>query len=279
MDTSEPSSTRQEEEEEQSGREGAEMEEDIPESLDECSQELFSSQEEGSQLWQPVLGEGQTSEEVPDATLRHQPSMLSPAERFQRIRKRPHRSKEHMLHKVMQYSSNENLKVQEWQDSERRIHRQNEEYRHKCAVLWQQSMDRLISIMEHQAELIQALVAMQVEHYRAQPPLQPLSQNSFPCAPMSPPTHFPQHPGSYHHQLPPTPVASPPRLKTVTLTLCTQPPSPCSVAILKCSTHCTALQTGRLSMVTGHMQICDCTIPHPSCLPFLFLKQLFLFNK
>ncbi|EMP30733.1 Zinc finger protein with KRAB and SCAN domains 2 [Chelonia mydas] len=70
MDTSEPSSTRQEEED-QSGSEGAEAEEDIPESLDACSQELFSSQEEGSQLRRPVLGEGQTPEEVPDRTLKY----------------------------------------------------------------------------------------------------------------------------------------------------------------------------------------------------------------
>ncbi|EMP29528.1 hypothetical protein UY3_13338 [Chelonia mydas] len=49
MDTSEPSSTRQEEkEEQQSGSEGAEVEEDTPESLHACSQELFSSQEEGA---------------------------------------------------------------------------------------------------------------------------------------------------------------------------------------------------------------------------------------
>ncbi|EMP39353.1 hypothetical protein UY3_03405 [Chelonia mydas] len=47
MDTSEPSSTWQkEEEEEQSGSKGAEVEEDTPESLDAHSQELFSSQEE-----------------------------------------------------------------------------------------------------------------------------------------------------------------------------------------------------------------------------------------
>ncbi|XP_073160663.1 zinc finger and SCAN domain-containing protein 29-like isoform X2 [Lepidochelys kempii] len=88
MDTSEPSSTRWEEEE-QSGSEGAEAEEDTPESLDACSQELFSSQEE-------------------DATVRSQPSVLSQAERLQRIRKRPRRSKEDMLHEVMQHSSNEN---------------------------------------------------------------------------------------------------------------------------------------------------------------------------
>ncbi|XP_039388522.1 uncharacterized protein LOC120402156 [Mauremys reevesii] len=138
MDTSEPSSTRQEEEE-QSGSECAEVEEGTPESLDACSHKLVSSQEEGSQSWRPVLGEGQTSEEVPDATLRSQPSLLTPAERHQRIRKRPRRSKEDMLHEVMQHSSNENQKVQEWQESERRIRQQNEERRHKSAVLWQQS--------------------------------------------------------------------------------------------------------------------------------------------
>ncbi|XP_074989434.1 uncharacterized protein LOC142073491 [Caretta caretta] len=96
MDTSEPSSTRQEEE--QSESEGAEAEEDTPESLDACSQELFSSQEEGGQSRRLVLGEGQTPEEVPDATLRSQPSVLSLAKRLQRIRKRPCRSKEDMWH-------------------------------------------------------------------------------------------------------------------------------------------------------------------------------------
>ncbi|EMP31439.1 Protein C-ets-2 [Chelonia mydas] len=69
MDNSELSSTRQEEEEE-SGSEGAE-EEDTPESLDACSQELFSSQEEGSQSQWPVLGEEQTSEDVPKCLPKH----------------------------------------------------------------------------------------------------------------------------------------------------------------------------------------------------------------
>ncbi|KAM7163733.1 uncharacterized protein RBU57_007887 [Macrochelys suwanniensis] len=193
MDTSESTPTRQEEEE--SGSEGAEEEEeDTPESLDACSQELFSSQEEGSQSRRLVHGEGQTPEEVPDATLRSQKSMLSLAERLQRIRKKPCRNKEDMLREVMQQSLNENLKAQEWRESERRIHQQNAERRHKSADLRQQRTDRLISIMERQADSIQALVAMQVEHYHARHPLQPLFKNSFPCAPMSPPTHFPQHP-------------------------------------------------------------------------------------
>ncbi|EMP39279.1 hypothetical protein UY3_03520 [Chelonia mydas] len=64
--TSEPSATRQDKEE-QSGSEGGKAQEDAPKSLDACSQELFSSQEEGSQLQRPVLGEGQTPEEIPGA--------------------------------------------------------------------------------------------------------------------------------------------------------------------------------------------------------------------
>ncbi|XP_074805493.1 uncharacterized protein LOC141985363 [Natator depressus] len=82
MDTSESSSTRQQQQEEESRSEGAEEEEDTPASLDACSQELFSSQEEVSQSQWPVLGEGQTPEDVPDVTLRSQPSMLSLATRL-----------------------------------------------------------------------------------------------------------------------------------------------------------------------------------------------------
>ncbi|XP_074796771.1 proline-rich protein 29 isoform X2 [Natator depressus] len=236
MDISEPSSTRQEEEE--SGSEGAEEEGDSPASLGACSQELFSSQEEGSQSQRPVLGEGQTPEDMPDATLRSQPSLLSTAKRLQRIRKRPRRRKEDMLHEVMQQSLNENQKAQEWQESERRVCRRNADRQH-------QSTERLLSIMERQADAIQALVAMQAEHYRT-PRTQPLSQNSFPCAPISPPTHFPQHLGSYRHQLLPTPGASPPSPANYDPYPLHSPPSPCSRA----STHCTALQT-------GHTQICD----------------------
>ncbi|EMP27522.1 Zinc finger and SCAN domain-containing protein 29 [Chelonia mydas] len=59
MDTSEW------EEEEESRSEGAGAGGETPESLEACSQELFSSQEEGSQSQQPVLGGGQTEEQVP----------------------------------------------------------------------------------------------------------------------------------------------------------------------------------------------------------------------
>ncbi|XP_074976057.1 uncharacterized protein LOC142069292 [Caretta caretta] len=66
MDTSQPSATRREEEEEESRSEGAEVGGDTPESLEACSQEFFSSQEEGSQSQLPMLGEGQTQEQVPN---------------------------------------------------------------------------------------------------------------------------------------------------------------------------------------------------------------------
>ncbi|KAH1182936.1 hypothetical protein KIL84_004428 [Mauremys mutica] len=48
-----------------------------------------------------------------------------------------------MLHEVMQHSSNENQKVQEWWESERRIRQQNEERQHKSVVLRQQSTDQI----------------------------------------------------------------------------------------------------------------------------------------
>ncbi|XP_074790870.1 uncharacterized protein LOC141974798 [Natator depressus] len=167
------SSTRQEEE---SGNEGAEEEGDSPASLDACSQELFSSQEEGSQSQRIEPGQEQTAEEVPDAILRSQPSLLSTAERFQRIGKRPQRRKEDLLHEVTQQSLNENQKVQEWRETERRLHQQNVDHRH-------QSTEQLLSIMERQADLIQALVAMQTEHIRTCPPPAAVVPKLFPLCP------------------------------------------------------------------------------------------------
>ncbi|XP_065407862.1 zinc finger and SCAN domain-containing protein 20-like [Chrysemys picta bellii] len=115
MDTSEPVGGRGEEEkeEEENGSDGDGPDGDTPQSLEPCSQELFSSQEEGSQSQRPVLGGGQTEEQVPAAsTLRPQPSLLSPAQRLQRLRKRPRKSKEDMLQEVMRQSIKENEKAQ-----------------------------------------------------------------------------------------------------------------------------------------------------------------------
>nr|XP_032644208.1 uncharacterized protein LOC116829459 [Chelonoidis abingdonii] len=140
MDTSE---WEEEEEEEESESEGAEAGGNTPESLEECSQELFLSQEEGSQSQRPVLGGGQTEEQVPDATLRSQPSMLSPVERLQRLRKRPRKSKEDTLQEVMQQSLKENQKAQVWRESKSRIRQENAACQQQSMEHHQQSMDQL----------------------------------------------------------------------------------------------------------------------------------------
>ncbi|XP_074924388.1 uncharacterized protein LOC142047163 [Chelonoidis abingdonii] len=157
------------------------------------------------------------------------------------------KAKKDLLQAVMDHSATENQKLQDWRERESRICQKNAAARKK-------STKQLISILERQADSIQALVALQAEHYCTAPAP---SQSSFPCALMSAQNPLLQHPGSclqhlYVHQ---------PALRTTTLTLCTQPPSPCSIGILKCSSHCTALQT-------GHIQTCDCTVPHPTHLPF-----------
>ncbi|XP_065415087.1 zinc finger and SCAN domain-containing protein 20-like [Chrysemys picta bellii] len=121
MDTSEPVGG-EEEEEEENGSDGGGPDGDTPESLEPCSQELFSSQEEGSQSQRLVFGGGQTEEQVPAAsTLSPQPSLLSPAQRLQRLRKRLRKSKEDMLQEVMRQSIKENEKAQNWRERESRI--------------------------------------------------------------------------------------------------------------------------------------------------------------
>ncbi|XP_074919502.1 uncharacterized protein LOC142046433 [Chelonoidis abingdonii] len=202
-DTSEPGGGVEEEEETESkgrvrvlGWEG-----DTPESQEACSQELFSSQEEGSQLQQPVLGEGQAEEQVP-ATLTSRMPVLSIAERLQNLWKKPQKSKDHLLQAVIDHSARENQKLQDWREKESRIHQRNAAARKK-------STKQLISMLARQVDSIQALVDIQTEHYHVNHPL-PLCKSSFPCAPMSAPNPLPQHPDSYHHhQLPPTPVGSP----------------------------------------------------------------------
>ncbi|KAM7167297.1 uncharacterized protein RBU57_005847 [Macrochelys suwanniensis] len=182
--TTVPSTTvdmgEQEEEEEEEGveesrSEGAVAGGDTPDSLGACSQELFSSQEEGSQSQWPVRVGGEREEQVRDATLRSPPSSLSPAERRQRLRKRPRRTKEDMLQEVMKQSLKENQKAREWRESESRLRQENTLHRQQSVQLRQESTKELISIKARQADSIQALVAMQAEQYRTRPPLQPVS--------------------------------------------------------------------------------------------------------
>ncbi|XP_053903800.1 uncharacterized protein LOC128848068 [Malaclemys terrapin pileata] len=180
---------------------------DTPESLEPCSQELFLSQEEGSQLQWPVLSGEQTEEQVPAAsTLRLQLSLLSAAQRLQRLRKRPRKSKDDMLQEVIRQSIKENEKAQNWREGESK-----QDSPGKCSAPAAKHRSAH-KHPERQVDAIQELVAMQKEEQypKHHPPLQPLSQNSFRCAPLSSPTHFPQLPCSSRHPLPPTPVSSPP---------------------------------------------------------------------
>ncbi|XP_065424365.1 uncharacterized protein LOC135975795 [Chrysemys picta bellii] len=141
------------------------------------SQELFSTPEEASQSQLSDLGEAQTGEEAPDETLGAQPpSLLAPAERQRRIRKWPRKTKEDFLRDVMMHSMAEKQELKKWQDSEKRDRKEN-------VACQNEATEQLLNVMECQADTLQVLLALQTEQLRAHPPLQPLSQISFPCAP------------------------------------------------------------------------------------------------
>ncbi|XP_050804558.1 zinc finger and SCAN domain-containing protein 20-like [Gopherus flavomarginatus] len=80
MNTSERGRGGEEGREEETESEGTGVGGDTPESQEACSQELFSSQEEGSQSQQPVLGEGQAEERVPAARVINSSKTPKPAE-------------------------------------------------------------------------------------------------------------------------------------------------------------------------------------------------------
>ncbi|XP_074803104.1 uncharacterized protein LOC141984067 [Natator depressus] len=144
---------------------------------DACSPELFSTPEEARQSQLSDLGKVQTREQAPDMTLGAQPpSLLSPAERLRRIRKRPRRTKEDFLCEVMMHSAAKKQELKECWDREKRDRKEN-------AAHQNEAMERLLNVMERQADALQAILALQTEQLHTRPPLQPLSQNSFPCAP------------------------------------------------------------------------------------------------
>ncbi|EMP39981.1 hypothetical protein UY3_02786 [Chelonia mydas] len=123
------------------------------------------------------------SQLVTELTLGAQPpSLLSPAERVHRIRKRPRRTKEDFLREVTTHSAAKKQELKEWPDSKKRDRKENTAHQNGAT-------ERLLKVMERQADVLQELLALQTEQLRTCPPLQPLSQNSFPCAPQTPPTH------------------------------------------------------------------------------------------
>ncbi|EMP34846.1 hypothetical protein UY3_07983 [Chelonia mydas] len=76
----------------------------------------------------------------------------------------------------MMHSVAEKQELKEWRDSKKRDQKENAEHQ-------KEAMEWLLNIMECQVDALQALPALQTEQLCAHPPLQPLSQNSFPCAP------------------------------------------------------------------------------------------------
>ncbi|EMP28138.1 hypothetical protein UY3_14788 [Chelonia mydas] len=158
--------------------------EDDLEVRDACSQELFSTPQEARQSQLSELGEVQTGEEAPDMTWEAQPpSLLSPAEHLRRIRKQPRRTKGDFLHEVMMHSAAEKQELKEWHDNKKRDRKEN-------VARQNEATERLLHVMERQADTLQAPLALQTEQLRTRPPLQRLSQSSFPCAPQTPPTHL-----------------------------------------------------------------------------------------
>ncbi|XP_077668438.1 uncharacterized protein LOC144262492 [Eretmochelys imbricata] len=177
--------------------------EDDSEVRNACSQ-LFSTSEEASQSQLSDLGDAHTGEKAPEMTLGAQPpSLLSPAERLRRIRKQPWRTKKGFLHDVMMHFTTEKQELKEWRDSEKRDQKEN-------TARQNEATERLLNVMEHQADTLQVLLALQTEQLCAHPPLQPLSQNSFSSVPQTQPTHSYQPPGSslYPWHSTPTPSQS-----------------------------------------------------------------------
>ncbi|XP_077667419.1 uncharacterized protein LOC144261571 [Eretmochelys imbricata] len=129
------------------------------------------------------------------------PSLLSLAEWLRRIRKQPRRAKEDFLHDVMMHSMAEKQKLKEWQDCEKRDQKENVAHQ-------KEATERLLNLMEHQVDTLQALLALRTKQLCARPPLQPLSQYSFPWIPQTPPTHSYQPPGSSLYPLHSTPAPS-----------------------------------------------------------------------
>ncbi|EMP34502.1 hypothetical protein UY3_08331 [Chelonia mydas] len=139
---------------EEEGEGEPEAEDDL-EARDAGSQELFSTPEEPSQSQQVDIGEAQTGEEAPVA------------ERLRTIRKRPRRSKEDFMREIMMHATTEKKELKEWWDSEKRDRKENVAHQ-------KEATEQLLTVMEHEADKLQAILALQTEQLRAPPSVQPL---------------------------------------------------------------------------------------------------------
>ncbi|EMP34215.1 hypothetical protein UY3_08639 [Chelonia mydas] len=129
----------------------------------------------------------------------------------------------------------------EWWDSEKRDRKENVAHQNEAP-------ERLLNVMELQVDTLQAILALQTKQLRDHPPLQPLLQSSFLCAPQTPPTHSYQPPGSSLH---PLHSSAPPSQSSPADSHYTQHPSLCSLALLKYRIHCTVFQAALYSKGEG----------------------------
>ncbi|XP_074924488.1 uncharacterized protein LOC142047182 [Chelonoidis abingdonii] len=202
MDSSEQGEEGEGEGVEATESEATEVVGDTLESQEACSQELFSSQEETGQLQQlELVGEEEAEEQVPVSL--NPPALSRTAERLQNLRRNQGKTREDLVKAVMNQYARENKRLQDWRE---KMHQWRETQSRRKELATKKSTKQLISLLARQTDCMQSLVAMQADHYRANPP--PI-QSSLPCAPLFAQNPLLQHPGSYHHQLPPTPVRSP----------------------------------------------------------------------
>ncbi|XP_050773934.1 zinc finger and SCAN domain-containing protein 29-like [Gopherus flavomarginatus] len=170
--TANPRTTMESSEQEEEG-EGVEeteseatgVEGDTPESQEACSQELFSSQEEASQSQQlELVGEEEAEERVPVSL--NPPALSQPAERLQNLRHKPRKSKEDLVKAVMNQYARENKRLQDWRE---KMYQWRETQSRRKELATKKSTKQLISLLARQTDYMQSLVAMQADHYRANP--------------------------------------------------------------------------------------------------------------
>ncbi|XP_044884786.1 uncharacterized protein LOC123376660 isoform X2 [Mauremys mutica] len=118
-----------------------------------------------------------------------------------RIRKRLRRTKKDFLREVIMHSAAKKQELKEWQDSKKRDQKEN-------AAHQKEATEHLLNVMERQVDTLQVIPSLQMEQLHAHTLLQPLSQNSFPCAPTPPPIHSYQPTSSSFYPKHSTPPSS-----------------------------------------------------------------------
>ncbi|XP_074924914.1 uncharacterized protein LOC142047210 [Chelonoidis abingdonii] len=165
MDSSEQGEEGEGEGVEETESEATEVVGDTPESQEACSQELFSRQEEASQSQQlELVGEEEAEEWVPVSL--NPPALSQPAERLQNLRRKPRKSKEDLVKAVMNQYARANKRLQDWRE---KMHQWRETQSRRKELATKKSTKQLISLLARQTDCMESLIAMQADHYHANP--------------------------------------------------------------------------------------------------------------